>query len=153
MLAVTLDGALEAFALGDGCGIDLVAFCEDVSLDLVAELVFGSVLEEELFHVLLHGDAGLVEVALHGLAHAVAVCDFLLAVLVDGGDALFGFAVTDLNCLVAVVLDCLDLCDHAGACLKDCDGDQSSVFLEDLGHTDLGCHNCFLHSYLFSAAL
>ncbi len=103
--------------------------------------------------MLLHGNTGLVEVALHRLAYAVAVSDFLLAVLVNCGDALFSIAVADLNCLIAVILDCLDLCDYAGASLKDCYRNQSTVFLEDLGHTDLGCHNSFLHVYLFSAAL
>ena len=153
VLAVTLDGALEAFTLGNSSSIDLVAFCEDVSLDLIAKLVFGSILEEELTDMLLHGNTGLVEVALHRLAYAVAVSDFLLAVLVNCGDALFSIAVADLNCLIAVILDCLDLCDYAGASLKDCYRNQSTVFLEDLGHTDLGCHNSFLHVYLFSAAL
>ena len=38
--AVAVDGALEAFALGDGGRIDLVAGSEDVSLDLIAQLVF-----------------------------------------------------------------------------------------------------------------
>ena len=40
VLAETLDRALEAFALRNSRGIDMIAGCEDVSLDLIADLVW-----------------------------------------------------------------------------------------------------------------
>ena len=109
VLSESLDCALEAFTFGNCSCIDLVAFCEDVSLDLVAELVLCSVFKLEFLYVLLNCNASLVEVALHSPANAVAVSNFLLAVLVDCGDSLFRLTKAYLNCLIAIVLDGLDL--------------------------------------------
>ena len=51
VLAVSSDRALIAFALGDGSDIDLVAFGEDVSLDLVFHTVISRVFKAELSDV------------------------------------------------------------------------------------------------------
>ena len=99
VLSESLDCALEAFTFGNCSSVDLVAFCEDVSLDLVAELVLCSVFKLEFLYVLLNSNASLVEVALHSLANAVAVSNFLLAVLVDCGDSFLSLTEAYLNCL------------------------------------------------------
>ena len=124
VLSQSLDSALEAFTFCNCSDIDLVAFCEDVSLDLVAELVICSVFKFKFLNVLLNRCAGLVEVALHCLANAVAVSNFLVALLVNCGDSLFCLTKANLNCLITIVLDSLDLCYDTGACLKDCNRDE-----------------------------
>ena len=139
VLAVTLDGALEAFALGHCGNIDLVAFCKDVSLDLVAELIVGSVLKTELLYMLFHGNTGLFEMTLHSPAYTVLVSNDLFAGLILGGDSFLCFAVANLNSFVAVVVYSLDLGNNTGACLKDSYRYYSTVFFEDLCHTDFCC--------------
>ena len=39
---------------------------------------------------------------------------------------------------ITVVLSCLNLCYHTRSCLKYSYGNQSSVFVEDLSHSDFG---------------
>ena len=153
VLSESLDRALEAFTLCNCSSVDLVALCEDISLDLVAELIICSVFKFEFLYVLFDLYAGLVEVTLHRLAYAVAVSNFLLAALVNCGDACLRLAEADLNCFVAVVLNGLDLCYDTGACLENCYRDECSVFPEDLSHADLGSHNSFLHLLPLSAGL
>ncbi|MNO05151.1 hypothetical protein D3C81_2264260 [compost metagenome] len=45
---------------------------------------------------------------------------------------------TYLYCIVAVVLNCFNLCNYTGASLENCYRSQYSVFIEDLCHSDLG---------------
>src|SRR5699024_8362530 len=47
-LAVTLDRALESFTFGDCCRIDVVAFREDISLDLLRQCIFLCIVKSEL---------------------------------------------------------------------------------------------------------
>ena len=62
-LTVTLDGALESFTFGNSRGIDLVAFCEDVGLDLILYGILFCVIETELSDIALVADTGLVKMA------------------------------------------------------------------------------------------
>ena len=62
--AVTLDDALVAVALADAGHVHTVASGEHVSLQLVAHLVLGAILQAELLEDLLKlGDAGLLLMA------------------------------------------------------------------------------------------
>ncbi len=121
MLSESLDCALEAFTFGNCSSVDLVAFCEDVSLDLVAELVFA--FELELADEALAGHAGLGEMSLQGLAYAV----FLLILI------------GDLDSGITVIVHGLDLCHGAGAGQQDRYRSQDTVLVEDLRHSDFGC--------------
>ena len=100
VLSQSLDCALEAFTLGNCSRVDLVAFREDIGLDLIAELIICSVFKLEFLYVLSDRYAGLFEVALHSLAHTVAVSNLFFAALVNCGDSLFRLAVADLDCLI-----------------------------------------------------
>ena len=93
VLTPFLDGALESMALGNGGCIYMISGCEDVSLDLLLDLILISVLERELSEVSLVLNAGFVKCAFLGLV------DQLLA------DRLK----SDLHSLIAVILFGLDL--------------------------------------------
>ena len=58
---------------------------------------------------------------------------------------------SDLNRLIAVVLNGFDLRYHAGACLKHGYGSQCPILCKDLRHTNLCRQNCFLHVSSLSA--
>ncbi len=62
VLAKALDNALVALALGDAGNVNLVARCEDVSLQDVADVHCGDVVQTELTQGLLGGNVCLVEV-------------------------------------------------------------------------------------------
>src|SRR5699024_10455861 len=136
-LAVTLDRALEAFTFGNRRCIYMISCCKDISLDLLSKCIFLCVVKSELFYISLSGYACLIEVALLSLCHTISVCDLLLAAVVFCDDLFFLVNKANLNCAVAVVLDCLDLRYHARACLKDSYRNQDSVlFIEDLSHSN-----------------
>ena len=128
-LAEALDNAGVAFALADAGDVDLVALGKEVGLHHVADFQLAVVLKTELFQVLEHAHAGLLQVARLGLAQ------FLF------GD----FFVAELNGLVAFLLFGHLLHDHAGAGLNDGDGNDLAALVEDLRHADLLANDGFLH--------
>ena len=67
LCAVALDNAGVALALAGAGDVDLVAGCEDVCLQNVADVELCRVFELELFKVLEHADAGLLQMAGFGL--------------------------------------------------------------------------------------
>ena len=67
VLSVSLDRALEAFTLGDCCGVYLIANLKDVSLDLLRRSVLAGVLKSELLYVSLSRNTGLCEMSLLSL--------------------------------------------------------------------------------------
>ena len=132
VLAKALDNALVALALGNACNVNLVACCKDVSLQDVANVHCGNVVQTELTQGLLGGNVCLLEVT----------CSCLVDLL--GGN----LAEAQLNSLIAIALDSLLLHDGAGACLDDGDGDNLAALIEQLGHTDFLADNAFNH-FLF----
>ena len=128
-LAETLDGALKAFALGDRGCVDLVAYREDISLDLILHLVVSGILKAELSYESLVRNLCLVEVSLDRL----------------GDVLLIHVSKTNLNRIVTVVCDCLYLCHNTGTSLKDSYRSQNAVLIEDLRHSDFRCQNSLFH--------
>ena len=129
MAVETLDRSGEAVTLADSAYVDHVAVLECVSLDQVADIEGVHVVEFELAEDFLVADISLVEVPLHGF-----VC-FLYACI----------AKSKLQCAIAVCFDSLLLNDRARACLDDCHGNDLTVLIEQLGHTDFLSDNTFLH--------
>ena len=129
LCAVALYNACVAVALAGAGNVDLIAGCEDVCLQNVADVELCRVFELELFKVLEHADAVLLQMAGFGL-----------------GDVLLGnFFVTELDGFIAFLF-CGHLLGHdAGACLDDGHGDDLAHFVEDLRHADLLADNGFLH--------
>ena len=111
VLTKALDNALVALALGNAHNVDLVACCEDISLQHVANVHCGNIFQTELAQGLLGGNVCLLEVT----------CSCLVDLL--GGN----LAEAQLNSLIAIALDSLLLHDGAGACLDDGDGDDLAV--------------------------
>ena len=132
VLAKALDNALVALALGNACNVDLVASCEDISLQHVANVQCRNIFQTELAQGLLGGNVCLLEVA----------CSCLVDLL--GGN----LAEAQLNSLVAIALDGLLLHDGAGTSLDDGDGNDLAVRVEQLSHTDFLADNAFNH-FLF----
>ena len=132
VLTVALDNALVALALGNAHNVHLVALCEDISLQHVANVHCGNIFQTELAQGLLGGNVCLLEVT----------CSCLVDLL--GGN----LAEAQLNSLVAIALDGLLLHDGAGTSLDDGDGNDLAVRVEQLGHTDFLADNAFNH-FLF----
>ena len=63
VLAKALDNALVALALGNACNVHLVASCEDISLQHVANVQCRNIFQTELAQGLLGGNVCLLEVA------------------------------------------------------------------------------------------
>ena len=151
VLSKSLDGALEAFSFGDTGYIHPVPFREDIRFDFRAKAVLIGVLKLKFPDISLRACSGFFEVSLLGFVCAMSVDDFLFAARVLVDDSVLLIHEADLYCAVAVVLRSLYLSHHTGACLKHCHRNQSSVFVEDLGHSDFSCQNCFLHFSSLSA--
>ena len=132
VLTITLDNALIALALGNANHVDLVAGCEDISLQHVANVHSGNIFQTELAQGLLGGNVCLLEVT----------CCCLVDLL--GGN----LAEAQLNSLITIALDGLLLHDGAGTSLDDGHGDDLAVLIEQLGHTDFLADNAFNH-FLF----
>ena len=128
-LAEALHNAGVALALADAGDVDLVAFCEDVGLDHVANLKLAAVLKAELLEMLDHAHARLLQVALLRLS------ELLLGY----------FFVTELDCFVSFLLLGHLLHDHAGAGFNDGHGNDLTSLVEDLRHADLLADDGFLH--------
>ena len=127
---VALNNALVAVALADAGDVHAVARGEHVSLQLVADLVLGAVVQTELLQDLLElGHAGLLLMADLGL----------------GELALSNRLITQLNGLIAILLGGLLLHHGAGAGLDHGHRDHVASFIEDLGHADLFADDRFLH--------
>ena len=128
-LAEALDDAGVALALAGAGHVDLVALGEHVGLDHVTDFQLAGVGQTELFEVLDHAHAGLLQVACLGLAQL----------------SLGHFAVTELDSVVAFLFLGHLLHDHAGAGLDDSDRNDLSGLVEDLRHADLLADDGFLH--------
>lgn len=63
-------------------------------------------------------DTCFVKVTLERLIYAVSVDDFFLSALVSVDNSVLLVYKTNLNCFVAVVFHCLDLCYHTRSSLK-----------------------------------
>ena len=124
-----LDDAGVSLTLALAGDVHLLAGLKGVGLDQVAHVQGADVVQAQLAQGLLGGHVALLEVAGQGLGDP-------LGLLV---------AEADLHGVVAVVLFGLLLGDHAGACLDDRDGNDSSLFVEDLRHADLLADDPFFH--------
>ena len=68
-LAILSDSGLESLTLGNSGNVDLDALSEDVSLDLVINILVLSVLKSELLHKSLARNTSLIELTLHRLVY------------------------------------------------------------------------------------
>ena len=127
LCAPALDDALIAVTLAGAGHVHKVALFEGVSLDDVADVQFGGVIQVELTQVLLGGHASLVQVAHFGL----------------GQLPLGNVLIAQLNSLIAFLIGSFLLDDGAGTRLDDGDGDDLAVFVEDLRHANLLADDCF----------
>src|SRR5690606_24898145 len=119
---VALHDARGALALGGADDVDLLASLEDRGVDLLAELVVGSVRGAQLDEVAARGHAGLLEVAPQRLRHLAGV----------------DLPVGDLDGVVAIGLDGPDLGHDVRTGLHDGHGDELAVLVPDLRHAELG---------------
>ena len=138
VLTESLDCALESLTFGNSSCIDLVACCEDVSLDLLCQCILLSVFKLELSDISLAGYASLLEVSLLSLVNAVSV-DYIFLPACSVNNLFFLVNEANLYCLVSVVLYGLNLCYYTGTSLKYGYGNQHAIFIEDLSHSDFGC--------------
>ena len=135
-LIPALDVALKALALAGGGNVYMVAVREDVSLDDLAYFISSGIIELELAGVTVCLNAGLLEVAQHGLGAELFA------------DGLEGY----LNCFITIVLNALFLNYGAGTGKNYGHGDHGAVFPEHLGHAQLSAQNSFLHLSYTSVA-
>src|SRR5699024_2960808 len=136
VLSVSLDRALEAFTLGDSCGVYFIANLKDISFDLLCWSILLCVLKSELLYVSLSRNTGFCEMSLLSLCQAVAVNDLFLAAFIFVDDLVLLVNKSNLNCIVTVILNCLNLCYYTRTSLKNCYRCQHAVFVEDLCHSD-----------------
>ena len=102
VLSISLDGALEAFTLGNSGCVNLIACREDVSLNLIFYGILFSILKLEFSYISLVRNASLIKMTFLWLADQFVP-------LVNK---------TNLHCFVTIVLSRLNLCYHTGSCLK-----------------------------------
>src|SRR5262245_6158723 len=119
---VALHHALEALALAHAHHVHRVPGGEDLHRDLVAHLDLGALPHPHLAEHAAGGQAGLVEVALHGLGDPLDLAPAHQA---------------ELHGRVAVLVLRLALHDHAGPRLDHGHGHRPAVLGVDLGHADL----------------
>ena len=62
-LAMSLDGALEAFTFGNCSSIDVISCCKDVSLDFLSNLILAGIVKSELFYKSFYSYTSFIEVA------------------------------------------------------------------------------------------
>ena len=127
LCAPALDDALIAMTLAGAGHVHKVTLFEGVSLNDVADVQLGGVIQVELTQVLLGGHASLVQVAHFGL----------------GQLPLGNVLIAQLNSLIAFLIGSFLLDDGAGTRLDDGDGDDLAVFVEDLRHANLLADDCF----------
>ena len=139
VLSMSFDRALETLALGDRGSIYLIACRKDIRFDLFAQFIFFGILEFEFPYISLARNAGFIKMSFHGFRCAVSVDHFFFAALILIDDSVLLIDKTYLNCLVTVVFYCFHLCYIARPCLKYRYRNQRTVFIEDLGHSDLCC--------------
>ena len=139
VLTKSLNSTLEAFSFADCRSINLVSCCKDISLNLSTKCVLISVLKLELSDISLAANASLLEVTLHSLCYAMSVNDLLLSGCILVNYLVLFVNEAHLNCAVAIVLYCLNLCYHTRTSLKNCYRNEGSVFCKDLSHSDLCC--------------
>src|SRR5215204_3027185 len=124
---VTLDGPLEAFALGGGAYVDLVADLEDVGADALAHLTAHA---PQLLEVLARRRFQPGERAGPGLVDPAG----------------FDRAKADLYGRVAVLLGGADRRDQVRLDLDDGHADERAIVLEGLGHLLFASVHCGCHS-------
>ena len=120
----------EVVGYGANCDdVDLIASSENVSLEDIADVHAGNIVQTELTKGALRSDVCFVEVA--------------FGCLVD----LLGahFAKAKLDCLIAVGLDGFLLHDGAGAGFDDGYRNDLAVFIKQLGHAQFLANDTFLH--------
>ena len=120
VVAVTLDVALGALALGSAGDVQSCAFLEVCDGDDLSDFIGFAFFGAELRQDFLGADASLFEVTSHGLGDSVCFLIFK----------------SDLNSFVAVVLHGLDLGDCLRTRFDDGYGDDVAFFGEDLRHAD-----------------
>ena len=130
----SLDSTGVAFTFSGAANIDFVACGEDVCFKNIAHIYCRAIGESEFSENLLGGYISLLEVSAHGLVYTAG----------------FDVAVSELNSLVAVLLDCLFLDCGTGTYFKDGYGNNISVFVKKLSHADFLSDKTFLH-FCFSS--
>lgn len=120
---------IETLTFAGADDVDLIASSENVSLEDIADVHAGNIVQTELTKGALRSDVCFVEVA--------------FGCLVD----LLGahFAKAKLDCLIAVGLDGFLLHDGAGAGFDDGYGNDLAVFIKQLGHAQFLANDTFLH--------
>jgi len=118
MLAVPLDGAREAAALGHAGHVHRTRLGQDRNVDRVAELQFGRFIQAELPHHTQGQGSGLAEMPLHGHGRVLRLL----------------LAVAELYRAVAVAILGLDLGHDARPGLDDGHRNTTTVVREGAGH-------------------
>ena len=124
-----LDNAGVALTFALAGNVHALAGLEGVGLDQVAHVQGADVVQPQLPQGLLGGDVALLEVACQGLGNP-------LGLLV---------AEADLHGVVAVVFHSLLLRYHAGTGFDHGDGNDLSLFIENLRHADFLADDSFFH--------
>ena len=104
VLTKSLDRALETFTFGNSSCVYFVAFCEDISFDLICKFVICSVLESEFANKSLAAYASFVKVTFLCFVHTMSVSDFFFACCIFADNFFFLINKTNLHCTVTIVL-------------------------------------------------
>ena len=128
----SLDSTGVTAALCSACNVDLIACGEGIGGHYVANVTILCIIKAELLEMSCRLNARLLEVSCHRLGHELFA----------------NVAERELNCGISVVLDCLLLHNGAGAGFNYGNRDHKSVFVEDLGHTQLLSDDSFFHFFL-----
>jgi len=136
-LAMTLNRTLETFTFGNSSCVNLVACCKDISFNFLSKCILFSIFKSEFFYISLSGYACFIKMTFFSFCHTVSVSDGLLTTVVFCDNLFFLVNISNLYCTVAVILNCLNLCNYTRASLQNCYRNQNSVFfIEDLSHSN-----------------
>ena len=125
----SLNDARKAVTFRSADNVHVIAFRKDGAFDFVADFVFSSVFEFELFKYALCFDAGFFELSRVG---------FVYVVFLNSAERYFyGF--------VSVTVFRFDLYDGSGTCLDNRYGYNGAVCREYLAHAQFLSNDCFIH--------
>ena len=126
---VTLDRTGKALTFAYTDNIDLVPLSKDISLENVAHINCGIVLQPKFLEMLFHWKVVLFEVTRFRL------CEPIL------GD----IAVTQLYRSIAFLIRCFFLGNNAGTCFNDGYRNHFPVGIKELCHADFFADDCLFH--------
>src|SRR5699024_7761764 len=122
-LYVSLNRTLEAFTFGNCSCINLISSCKNINFDFIFYIIVFSVFQSEFSYKSLVRNTSLIKVTLNWFVYK-------LFTLINK---------TNLYCTISIIFNCLNLCYDTWTCLQYSNWYKSTIFIENLCHSDFCC--------------